>query len=287
MRTDVLFSFDAAKIPGGPPAILGPAGCGPDVVEEIHEFTLWGVHHVNVHIRMDKSDKRLPVLLKLLEPYDKDPSMGWRDVYTEEELDNAPLVHMDGDGWLDMMPMSEGADMRGACPSCGAGARQTSPFLVFYEQLKNLEGRRAIPTFTGGFLVDDRLAEDLENLGVTGLSFRSVYAVMEDKRQVKLGWREVCAKRTLPRFAPSVTQRYRGELCPSCERSGYKAVEGERLRFAYRREDLAEIDDVNYTWEWFGPPTVLFPFLLCTPKVMHAIRDAGVTEFDWLAVGVE
>ena len=52
----------------------------------------------------------------------------------------------------------------------------------------------------------------------------------------------------------------------------------------YRREDLANIQDVNLTWEWFGEPPWYSegagmmmggsqcPLVLVTPKVMNLLR---------------
>jgi hypothetical protein len=59
---------------------------------------------------------------------------------------------------------------------------------------------------------------------------------------------------------------------------------GDPSRFVYRREDLANIQDVNLTWEWFGEPPSYseglgfmvgrwpLPCVLVTPKVMNLLR---------------
>lgn len=54
-------------------------------------------------------------------------------------------------------------------------------------------------------MVSDAIAEALEAVGATGLFFRSVYAIMPDKRQVKLRWKEMCAEKTLPPMSPRTT----------------------------------------------------------------------------------
>lgn len=71
-------------------------------------------------------------------------------------------------------------------------------------------------------------------------------------------------------------------VCPNCGRGWYTHISNYPVRYVYRREDLANIQDFNLTWEWFGaPPTdnehgltgrPPNPVVLVTPKVMNLLR---------------
>jgi hypothetical protein len=295
MRTEVRIRFDGNDVPGGAQAILGPARCGPDVasaekVDVLRQVVVW--------VTLDADDDRLRILLKLLVQHGVDPWEHRRDLYTDEELDGARLLIIDPLGEFTVFGgprVGTSYDMSDACPKCGAGARQTSALIIDGEDVPGLEGRRAASTHYSDIIVDERLAEELENIGATGLSFRSVYALMENKRQVKLRWRQVCARRTLPPRSPRSTGIMPYRPCPSCTRSGVSTSVKAPIRLAYRAQDLAQAEDVNTTWEWFSDShfdgdvsDALFPYpwLLVTPKVMRIFRAAGVTEFDWIPIRV-
>src|SRR5262249_45806621 len=222
MRTVVRIRFDSKDIPGGAQAILGPAGCGPDVatVEDVPVL-----RQVEVWVTLEATDPRLPILRRLLKQHGKeDPLEGQTDEYTEEELDSARLLVMSPYREVQVyggVELGMTYDLSGACPACGTGARQTSAVFVDGKELAKLEGHRAGGTSFFHMLVDERLAEDLENVGATGVSFRSVYARMPDKRQVKLRWRQLCAARTLPPMSPRTTGLTRERPCQVCWRNGY------------------------------------------------------------------
>jgi hypothetical protein len=184
----------------------------------------------------------------------------------------------------------------GACPACGTGARQTSAVFVDGEELANLKGQRAGATIFFHILVDEGLAEDLDNLSATGLSFRGVYARMPDKRQVKLRWKQLCAARTLPPMSPRTTGLTRDRACEVCWRNGYFGTRKAPTRLVYRAADLRDADDVNLTWENLGyailkpelrESLLSYPWMLVTPKVRRFFLAAGVTSFDWLPIRVE
>lgn len=296
MRTEVRIRFDSKSIPGGAQAVLGPAGCGPDVatVEDVPVL-----RQVVVHVTLEASDPRLPHLLRLLEQH----GASWLDLrwdrYTDEELGRAQLILMEHQNEYTIFGgprMGTQYDLSDACPACGAGARQTSPMMIDGEDLPRLEGLRVASTPYSDILVDEAMAEQLEDMGVTGLSFRSVYAVMENKRQVKLRWRQLCARHVLPPISPRSTGVERRGACPSCGRSGFCPKMDDPARVAYRSQDLDGAEDVNSTWEWFGDwdfngdvSDALFPYpwVLVTPKLWRVFRDAGVTSFNWLAIRVD
>ncbi|WP_170319293.1 hypothetical protein [Polyangium spumosum] len=219
------------------------------------------------------------------------------DSFTDEELESARLLFM----WYDVNSTVFGGprmgttyDMSDACNRCGAGARQTSAMFIEGEDLPKLEGRRAAATCYDDILVDEKLARALAESGATGLSFRDVFAGFEE-RSFQIPWRQMCATHTLPPMSPRSTSIYPYTPC-TCGRSSFSWKAEIPLRLAYRAADLADISDVNVTWEWFGEvkfdgdvSEALFPYplFLVTPKVWRIFRDAGVTGFDWLPIRVE
>ena len=296
MRTEVRICFDGNDIPGGAQAVLGPARCGPDVATVDDEPVLG---RLDVWVTVEGTDPRLPVLLQLL----RDHGATWlerrKDYYTEEELDRAQLIVMWNRGEHDVFGgprLGTSYDMEGACATCGAGARQTSALFIDGGDIPRIEGLRATSTYYSDIMVDEALAEALAGTGATGLSFRAVYALMPDKRQLKLRWRQLCAAHTLPPTSPRSTGIERRDACTSCGRSGFFTMMNDPPRLVYRPRDIAQSEDVNLTWEWFedwnfdgnvSEALFSYPWFLVTPKVMRVFRDAGVTSFDWLPIRVE
>ena len=296
MRTMVRIRFDSSHIPGGAAAILGPAGCGPDVatVEDVpvlRQMVVW--------VTLERSDPRLPLVRQLLKPYDDDPLELHEDRYTDQELESAPLLFVPPNWQCKIDGGVEWGmtfDFSQACPACGTPSRQTSAAFVDGDHLSDLEGHRAGVTYRNHYLVDEGLSEALVNSGATGLLFHHVYAILRDKRQVKLRWKQLTARRTLPRMSPSTTGFARPRACEVCNRNGYCRTIEEPTRIVYKASDLRDLDDVNLSWEnyWFSvlepdprESLLSFPWLLVTPKVWRVFRDAGVTSFDWLPIRVE
>ncbi|MDI1481193.1 hypothetical protein [Polyangium sp. y55x31] len=249
-------------------------------------------------VTLDERDERLPRLLHLL----TERGASWLerryDCFTDEELESARLLIMSYDVNAEVFGgPQEGTtyDMSEACKRCGAGARQTSAMILDGEYLHRLEGRRAAMTFKDDMLVDEKLSGALAESGATGLSFRGVFAAFEGRGHLQLPWRQLCATHTLPRMSPRSTGISPYNPCP-CGRSSFAGKEEVPMRLAYRAADVADIRDINVTWEWFGEAKfdgdvseALFPnpLFLVTPKVWRIFRDAGVTGFDWIPIRVE
>lgn len=251
-----------------------------------------------VTVTLDANDERLRVLLDILSKHNITWRDWRRDYYTEEELESARLIIM--------APLPERTifggprvgtlyDLKDACRACGAGARQTSALMIDAEDVRNLEGLRVASTFYCDTIVDERLAEELECADAKGLSFRSIYAVMKGGRQTKLRWRQLCAARSLPRMSPRSTGVKPYRPCSSCDRSGHAGSSSDPPRLAYRARDVADIDDVMTTWEWFGDvkfngdvseALFAYPWFLLSPKVMRILREAGAPAFEWLPIRV-
>jgi hypothetical protein len=197
MRAEVVIGFDSSDVPGGVEAILAAVGCGPDVTRiEVD-------HALDVTVTLLDTDERLPRLIDRLEQLGVDYMRGHHDRYTDEELDNARLIFMDTRPRCEVAGGGEFGttyDLKGACPACGAGARQNSALFLDGDddELPKLQGHRAALTYRGDVFVDERLADEIEKLGPTGLVFHNVYALMPDNRQVKLRWKQISSDRILP-----------------------------------------------------------------------------------------
>jgi hypothetical protein len=298
MRTNVYISFDSDNIPGGAQVVLEQAQCGTDVAE-MDEMP--ATRRLGVKVTLEEKDPRVQLLLDLLRYHKVDWNAYHDDAYTEEELDSGRLLLMMGNGWNEIgggVRFGTMYDLSDACPACGTGGKQTSPLFVDREDLRNLKGSRAGETYHGRHLfVDERLAEELERIGATGLTLGEMYAEFREKRMVKLPWKQLLAARTLPPMSPSTTGLSRMEdACKVCSRNGYCGTNEEPLRVVYRSSDIREVDDVNFSWEnkWFADlkpdlreSLLSWPWLLVTPKVRRVITGAGVTCFDWLPIRVE
>ena len=294
MITVATIWFDGLALLGDPRAVLESIGCGPDVAKIADAPVLKQLH---VWVTLDETDERLSKLLALLQERGAD----WRDIrsdrFTEEEIEAAPLLNM----WFSVNDTVFGGprmgttyDMSEACKRCGAGARQTSVMIIDGEDLHNLEGRRAAATPYDDMLVDEKLANVLAKSGATGISFRGVFVAFEKRGHMQLPWRQICAAHTMPPMSPRSTAIKPYKQC-SCGRTGFKTPWDIPVRLVYRASDLAEIHDVNVTWEWFGDTRYegdvgdalfAYPRFLVTPKVRRVFLDAGITGFSWLPIHV-
>ncbi|MRG96560.1 hypothetical protein [Polyangium spumosum] len=255
--------------------------------------------HGDIYVTLFEDDPRLTVLRQLLLAY----RVKWRefqeDTFTDEELDAARLllVTIPDESMVFGGPrLGTQFDLSNACPVCAAGARQTSALMLDGadpEDVAKLDTYRVVTCYQE-IVVDEQLAEALESEGVTGLSFRSVYAVRKDKRQVELPRRQMWAEHALPPVSPHSIGMNPRDVCSSCRRGGFYFSQLSP-RLAYRARDLTGAMDVNRTWEWYGyvkfkgdlsEAVLPGPAFLVSPKVWRIFKDAGVTGFKWLPIRV-
>jgi len=297
MKTKVRIHFDGNDVPGGQQTVLSPSGCGPDVAA-VGDMPVLG--QIFVDVRLEVNDPRLSLLQKLLLAYKVQWSEDRWDEYTDEDFAAAPLIEMAGTIEAEILGgprFGTDYDLSTACPACGAGMRQTSGYVIDgtdAESMGKLGHFHAVGSYSE-ILVDERLAETLEGAGISGLSFRSVYARQKDMRQIKLPWRQLWASHTLPPMSPRSTGVSWDRVCKSCRRSKVQFGHPEPLRIAYREKDLEGTEDVNRMWEHFGlarwngdlkTAVLSQPMFLVTPKVWRIFKDAGVTGFQWLPIRV-
>ncbi|MDI3286839.1 hypothetical protein [Polyangium sp. 15x6] len=240
------------------------------------------------YVTLDFGDSRRLTLQKLLFAYEVEWQEDRWDEYTDEEFEAAPLIVAIGTSEIFVFGgprFGTDYDISTACPACGAGMRQTAAYVLDgsdAESMGKLRQFRAVSTY-GEILVDERLAETLENAGLSGLSFRSVYAKQKDMRQTQLPWMQMWAPSTLPPMSSRSTGVERGKVCKSCGRSKYNQSTEEPLRLAYHARDLVGAQDVNRMWERFGiarwngdlkTAVVSQPDFLVTPKASFTSPQA-------------
>ncbi len=299
MRMKVRVSFDGREIAGGERVLLEAARCGPDVAS-VSDVEVLRQTFVRVDLYAD--DPRLAILLELLQEHGVEWREWPRDEYTDAEFDAAPLLLLTNSA--DEYRIFGGPrlgteyDLSAACPVCAAGARQMSALMVDGADpadIRKVESDHHALTCYRETIVDERLAEALASAGLSGLSFRGVYAVQEDGQRAELPWRQLWAEHTMPPLSPRTTGIDARRVCASCGRSRFYTMSKEPTRLAYRARDLAFAQDVNRTWECFGDLTwtgdlktavLPFPYFLVTPKVRRIFLDAGVTDFNWIPIRV-
>ncbi|TKC98929.1 hypothetical protein [Polyangium fumosum] len=255
--------------------------------------------HGDIYVTLYDNDPRLTLLRHLLLAYRVDWREFGRDIFTDEELDAARLllVTIPDECMVFGGPrLGTQFDLTNACRACATGARQTSALMLDStdpEDVAKLETCRVVTCYQE-IVVDEQLAAALVGAGVTGLSFRSVYAVRESNRQVELPRRQMWAEHALPPMSPHSIGINPRDVCASCRRGGFYFSQLSP-RLAYRAQDLTGAMDVNRTWEWYGyvkfngdlsEAVLPGPAFLVTPKVWRIFRDEGVTGFDWLPIHV-
>lgn len=287
MKTIVSIRFYADDIPGGAEAILGPAQCGPDVTEIMKfgdgvECTVT----VKVNLTLDEGDERIAKVRALLAQYGEQEFSNRKDIYTEEDLQNAPLLELTGTWDCDNVVVAgphNGTtyDLSNACKQCGMGACQTSGVIIRAEDERRIEKPRVAFTHHGDVFVHDVDGEKLVNAKFTGFNLWPIQSVQKNGTKVELRREQVLIESVMPPMAPTamLDRRY---VCPVCKRGGFNSLLNDPTRFVYRAEDLRNIQDFNLTWECFGSsastPEEAFsgnwpiPDILVTPRVMNFFR---------------
>ena len=131
--------------------------------------------------------------------------------------------------------------------------------------IKEVEKLRVAGTVSGDLLINDVDVKRLLAGGVTGALFWPVYAKSKGGDVEELRHQQAFIEHVMPPMSLKSLLN-RTNVCPDCGRGWCKDIMNEPLRFVYRREDLANIQDFNLTWEWFGN-------YLCTPE--EALKGLG------------
>jgi hypothetical protein len=249
-----------------------------------------------VDITLDEKDPRVAKVFALLDQYGEERWVHREDIYTEDELQAAPLLVLSSSHAASALGCATYDDSK-ACPRCRTGLRQTSPLDMFRRDVKRLEKFRIAATNQGDILVHDVDVERLLAAGITGALFWPVYDDDKAGHVDELRRQQVLIEHVMPPASPKSLLN-RTKVCPDCRRGWYTDVMNYPTRFVYRREDLANIQDFNLTWEWFGEPPWYSegagmmvqggpkcPWVLVTPKVMNLLRGKTKKEQKYQGCG--
>ena len=221
MKTNIEIDFDASNLPGGAEAILGPSQCGPDVVK-LNKYTWYERPIVKAKITLDEKDPRVAQVFALLDQYGEERWVDREDIYTEDEMQAAPLLIL-GPWQGDTVLGCAKYDDSKACPKCGTGVRQTSPLDMFRKDLKRLEKFRIAATHQNDILVHDVDVERLLAAGITGALFWPVYADDKAGHVEELRRQQLFIEHVMPPMSPTSLLN-RKQVCPDCQRGWYTSV---------------------------------------------------------------
>lgn len=298
MKTIAFIWFKVDTIAELTDRYLGPAQCGPDVAKvEKDAYGKDGLG-LDIEIKLDDGDERIAKVCALLTQHGVDHTVRRDDIYTEEDLQNAPLLELSTGGDYDNVVVAgphDGTtyDMSNACKQCGTGARQTSGVILRSDDERRLEKTRVAFSYNGDVYVHDVDGEKLVNAKFTGFNLWPIQSVQKNGTKVELRREQVLVENVMPPMAPSAILDRR-EVCPVCKRGRFNYLTYVPTRFVYRAEDLKNIQDFNLTWECFGsnartPEEALSgnwprPSVLVTPKVMNFFRGKTKKEKKYAGV---
>lgn len=302
MKTIVEVNFCITHVPGEAQGLLEHTGCGPELLSAAGGWDNYDLdnggkfigHEDFVELTLEDDDERLPKVLAFLASIDEKPSVSEKRVYSEEDLQTARLLLMStGSTRLQSHSRELGTkyDFIDACPHCGTGAKQSWYARIKRKELPLLRKHRAINTLDGLTLVDATMRSILADAKTTGISFADVQARDGIGDWTSIDRQQILIESTLPLMRGELAPSERENVCTVCSRGGHYSYASNRY---YRKEDLVDVKDFNFTWEWFGSfkfdgnartSDLAAPSVLVTPNVMNIFRNAGVAEnFKWQPV---
>jgi hypothetical protein len=217
---------------------------------------------------------------------------------TAKELAAAPLLHVRAGG-----PGTERGHPRAgteydesrACPHCGAGLRQVSPFRVRKSELPK---SFLVTGVADDLVVHESVAEVVGGAGLRGVSFREV---LDDKGR-PIPWRQLVVEQTLPSMLASSRGMIRGRSgaerpCPRCGRDGWFGTTSDPFVPGYARSVLDGMPDVAWTFELFSTGAWAEPIhgkrslaqrrLIVRPAVYALLKPLKVRGLRWFPARVE
>ncbi|HET7696096.1 MAG TPA: hypothetical protein VFK57_10340 [Vicinamibacterales bacterium] len=217
---------------------------------------------------------------------------------TPKELAAAPLLLLRAGG-----PGTERGHPRdgtsyddsGACPHCGAGLVQTSPFRVRRTELPKSFLAAGI---ADELLLHESIAGAIASAGLRGMSLRPVL----DPSGAPIPWRQVVVQATLPPMLASARGMIRGRAgaerpCARCGRDGWFNTTEDPFIPAYPRSAVDTMPDAAWTFELFGTGAWAEPVhgkrwlarrrLIVRPRVYAALQPLKLRGVRWSPVRVE
>ncbi len=182
-----------------------------------------------------------------------------------------------------------------ACPECGAGLVQTSPFRVRKTELPK--------SFLATGVADDLLLHEsvagiVASAGMRGMTLRPVL----DPSGAAIPWFQVVVETTLPPMLASSRGMIRGRAggerpCARCGRDGWFDTTADPFIPSYPRSVLDTMPDAAWTFELFGTGAWAEPVhgkrwlasrrLIVRPRVYAALKPLKLRGVLWFPVRVE
>lgn len=182
-----------------------------------------------------------------------------------------------------------------ACPECGAGLVQTSPFRVRKTELP----KSFLATGVADDLVlHESVAGAIASAGLRGMTLRPVL----DPGGAAIPWFQVVVGTTLPPMLASSRGMIRGRAgaerpCARCGRDGWFDTTADPFIPTYSRSVLDTTADAAWTFELFGTGFWKTPLngkrslasgrLIVTPRVYAALKPLKLRGVRWFPVRVE
>jgi hypothetical protein len=182
-----------------------------------------------------------------------------------------------------------------ACPQCGAGLVQTSPFQVRKTELPK--------SFLAAGVADDLLLHEsvagiVRSAGLRGMTLRPVL----DPAGAAIPWVQVVVGTTLPPMLVSSRGMIRGRAgaerpCARCGRDGWFDTTADPFMPSYSRSVLDTMPDAAWTFELFGTGAWAEPEhgkrrlasrrLIVRPNVYAALKPLKLRGVRWFPVRAE
>jgi hypothetical protein len=249
-----------------------------------------------IELKSEEEAQRLGIAARLhgLEPPDIhryiDP--------TAKELSAASLLYVRamGPGTERGHPRADTEyDDSDACPHCGAGLRQTSPFRVRKTELPK---SFLVTGVADELILHESVAEVVEGAKLRGISFREV----QDPKGVTIPWRQLVVDETMPPALATSRGMIRGRSwgekpCPRCGRDGWFNTQSDPFIPAYPRTVLETMPDAAWAFELFSTGAWAEPIhgkrslasrrLIVRPSLYKLLKPLKVRGLKWFPVRVE
>jgi hypothetical protein len=217
---------------------------------------------------------------------------------TAKELAAAPLLYVRamGPGTERGHPRADTTyDDSRACPQCGAGLEQTSPFRVRKTELPK---SFLVTGVADELVVHESVAEAVEAAKLRGVSLREV----QDADGKPIPWRQLVVEETLPRMLAGSRGMIRGRAdaerpCPKCARDGWFDTQSDPFLPMYPRSVLETMPDAAWAYELFSTGAWAEPIhgkrslasrrLIVRPRLYQLLKPLKVRGLKWFPVQVE
>jgi hypothetical protein len=217
---------------------------------------------------------------------------------TAKELAAAPLLYVRALGpATDRYHPREGTmyDDSAACPQCGAGLVQTSPFKMRKTELPKSYLAAGV---CDDLVLHESVATIFEAAGLRGVRLRE----MLDRDDAPIPWRQVVVEETMPPMLATsrgmIRGRGRGEApCGRCGRDGWFSTQADPFIPAYPRSVLDTMPDAAWTYELFSTGAWADPIhgkrllarrvLIVRPSIYKLLKPLKVRGVRWSPVRVD